>query len=477
MNLLSSLPTSLLGPSLLGLLWATCFSGLGQVDAARPNVLFIAVDDLRPELNCYGKSHIHSPHIDALAATGTLFERSYCMVPTCGASRSSLMSGLRPSRNRFTSYLTRADRDAAGFPTLNTHFKSQGYYTVSNGKVFHHRDDSEIGWSEPAWRPKASPYRLAVNLDLQARGGKRQRGPAYESSPSEDQDHADGMTAEKTINDLRRLAKMDQPFFLATGFMKPHLPFVAPKKYWDLYDPSEIHLPPNAQVPQDAPAEAIHNSGELRAYHGIPAKGPVSDETARNMIHGYYACVSFIDAQIGRILSELETLELADNTIVVLWGDHGWNLGDHTLWCKHSCFESSMHAPLILRAPGMPRGQKTAGLTEFIDIYPSLCDLAGIESPEHLQGRSFTPLLRDPVTPWKVAAIGRFQAGDTIRTDQFRFSEYTTPKGAQTARMLYDHSEDPLENINLSERSTHADQVQELTKLLQTGKGKDKRKN
>ncbi|TWU64613.1 sulfatase-like hydrolase/transferase [Crateriforma conspicua] len=287
MNLQSSLPTSLLGPSLLGLLWATCFPGLCQVDAARPNVLFIAVDDLRPELNCYGKSHIHSPHIDALAASGTLFERSYCMVPTCGASRSSLMSGLRPSRNRFTSYLTRADRDAAGFPTLNTHFKSQGYYTVSNGKVFHHRDDSEIGWSELAWRPKASPYRLEVNLDLHARGGKKQRGPAYESSPSEDQDHADGMIAEKTINDLRRLAKMDQPFFLATGFMKPHLPFVAPQKYWDLYDPRKIHLPPNAQVPQDAPAEAIHNSGELRAYHGIPAKGPVSDETARNMIHGY----------------------------------------------------------------------------------------------------------------------------------------------------------------------------------------------
>lgn len=448
-----------------------------EQDSQRPNVLFIAVDDLRPELNCYGRTHIHSPNIDALAASGVLFERSYCMVPTCGASRSSLMTGLRPSRKRFVSYLTRADKDAPNVATLNTHFKNNGYLTVSNGKVFHHRDDSAAGWSEPVWRPKTSGYRLAVNQELHGRKGpkgKTLRGPAYESSVSEDEQHGDGMTAEKAVKDLQRLSEQDQPFFLAVGFMKPHLPFVAPKKYWDLYDPSDIDLPANYNVPMNAPEEAIHTSGELRAYHGIPAKGPVSDETARSMIHGYYACVSFADAQIGKLLAELKRLDLDDNTIVVLWGDHGWNLGDHTLWCKHSCFESSMHAPLIVRAPGIKGGTKTRGLTEFIDIYPTLCDLAGIEKPSHLQGRSFQPLLVDPTAPWKHAAIGRFQKGDTIRTDRFRFTEYSSADGKPNARMLYDHERDPLENTNLAERERQKTPVKRLTTQLRAGKGRDR---
>lgn len=444
--------------------------------AGRPNILFIAVDDLRPELNCYGRTHIHSPNIDRLASGGVLFERSYCMVPTCGASRSSLMTGLRPSPKRFVSYLTRADKDAPGVTTLNTQLANNGYETISLGKVFHHRDDSEVGWAQPAWRPAAAAYHIAANNQLQGRkrpNGKPRRGPAFESADAPDQQYADGMTADKAIGELQRLTQRDTPFFLAVGFVKPHLPFVAPKKYWDLYDPAEIHLPENYNVPQDAPEESIHNSGELRAYHGIPAQGPVSNETARNLIHGYYACVSFVDAQIGRVLDELERLGIADETIVVLWGDHGWNLGDHTLWCKHSCYESSMHAPLIVRAPGIDGGAKTAGLTEFIDIYPSLCDLAGIEKPAHLQGRSFVPLLHDPEMQWKTAAIGRFQTGDTIRTDQYRFTQYATKNGKPTARMLYDHAQDPLENVNLAETVDAANLVRSLGETLAKNKGKD----
>lgn len=441
--------------------------------ASRPNVLFIAIDDLRPELNCYGRTHIQSPNIDALAASGTLFERAFCMVPTCGASRSSLMTGLRPSRNRFVSYLTRADQDAKGMATLNTHFKDNGYHTVSNGKVFHHRHDSAVGWSESAWRPKGNSYQLEINRQLHARPGRKQRGPAFESSHSDDGEYLDGMTANKAVADLRRLANNQTPFFLAVGFAKPHLPFVAPKKYWDLYDPQDIQLPANYHVPIDAPAEAIHNSGELRAYHGIPAKGPVSEATAHSMIHGYYACVSFVDAQVGRVLSELDQLGLADKTIVVLWGDHGWNLGDHTLWCKHSCFESSMHAPLIVRAPGLPGGTRTAALTEFIDIYPTLCELSDLKPPPHLQGRSFVPLLKDQNAAWKEAAIGRFQAGDTVRTDQFRYSEYTTRNGIPTAEMLYDHKQDPLENRNLAKQNSHAGKVEILRNQLHVGQGRD----
>ena len=441
----------------------------------RPNVLFIAVDDLRPQLGCYGNKQMHSPNIDRLAAQGIVFERSYCMVPTCGASRSTLMTGLRPSRHRFVNYSTWAEKDAPGITTLNTQFRKNGYYTVSLGKVFHHPTDSAEGWSEPAWRPTGVPwYRRPENQELhekRQKQGKRKRGPAWESADVADEAYADGVLAERAIDDLRRLKAKDQPFFLAVGFFKPHLPFIAPQKYWDLYDHKDIHLPGNYHIPKDAPKESSHSFGELRAYARIPAQGPVSNETARNLIHGYYACVSYTDALIGKLLDELDRLGLADNTVIVLWGDHGWNLGEHTLWCKHCCFETSMHAPLIVKAPGIKGGKKTAGLTEFIDIYPSLCELAAPPLPHHLQGRSFVPLMKQPSQPWKEAAIGRFQNGDTIRTDQHRFTEYTTKKGDPVARMLYDHQVDPEEDVNISEEAENQDQVKRLTNRLHEGTG------
>ena len=447
----------------------------------KPNVLFIAVDDLRPELNCYGKAHIKSPNIDKLAETGFLFERAYCMVPTCGASRASLMTGIRPSRGRFVSFLASAQKETPGIMTLNTHFKNNGYHTVSNGKIFHNRDDNAQGWSEEVWRPTGNGigYRLEENQKIANAGsevpGKRRRGPPYESADAPDLDYPDGQIAVKAIEDLRRLKDRKEPFFLAVGFLKPHLPFVAPKKYWDLYDPDSIQLPDNYHPPKDAPKEAVHSSGELRAYAGVPAKGPVSDEMARKMIHGYYACVSFTDAQVGKVLDELKKLGLAEDTIVILWGDHGWNLAEHTMWCKHSCFETSMHAPLIVRAPGVTTGgQRTKALTEFIDIYPSLSELAGLPLPMHLQGKSFVPLLKNPRLAGKPAAIGRFGNGDTIRTDQFRFSEYTGKDGKFSSRMLYDHKKDPGENVNVSELADQAEAVKNLATELHKGMGKKK---
>jgi len=253
------------------------------------------------------------------------------------------------------------------------------------------------------------------------------------------------------------------------------LPFVAPKKYWDLYDHGKIKIPDNYHVPKDAPKEAIHSFGELRSYAGVPAKGPVSDEMARNLIHGYYACVSYTDAQIGKLLDELDRLGLTDNTVVILWGDHGWNLGEHTLWCKHCCFETSMHAPLIVRAPGIEAGRKTRGLTEFIDIYPSLCELAGLSLPGHLQGKSFVPLMKDPNLAWKPAAVGRYRSGDTIRSDQFRFTEYTDNEGGLVSRMLYDHSADPGEDVNVSEQKGQKKDVAELTGQLHKLMGRDRK--
>lgn len=450
---------------------------------AKPNVLFIAVDDLRPELACYGKAHIKSPNIDKLAQTGFLFERAYCMVPTCGASRASLMTGIRPTRARFVSYLASAQKEAPGITTLNTHFKNNGYHTVSNGKIFHHREDNAQGWSEEVWRPTGNGigYRLEANRKIARerakKKGKRGRGPPFESAEATDMEYPDGQIAAKAIDDLRRLKNNKEPFFLAVGFLKPHLPFVAPKKYWDLYEHDRIQLPKNYHPPKDAPKEAIHTSGELRSYAGVPAKGPVSDEMARHLIHGYYACVSFTDAQVGKVLDELEKLGLAEDTIVILWGDHGWNLAEHTLWCKHSCFETSMHAPLIVRAPGVGQGgQRTKALTEFIDIYPSLSELAGLPLPEHLQGKSFVPLLKNPDLEGKSAAIGRFVNGDTIRTDRFRFSEYTDKNGKFRSRMLYDHQQDPDENVNISEQPGQAETASKLSADLHRGMGKGKAK-
>ena len=448
--------------------------------ADKPNILMIVVDDLRPQLGCYGQSQVQSPNIDRLAAQGVLFERAYCMVPTCGASRASLMTSIRPAPKRFVSHLTYAERDAPGITTLNTHLKQNGYTTLSNGKVFHHPEDEAIGWSEPAWRPtvRKGPLTPEAKAEKKKPGGNKDedgntRSAPYEISPRPDDELGDGMVAQKTIADLQRLKGKEQPFFLVAGFFKPHLPFVAPKKYWDLYPAGTFKLPANYYPPKDAPAAAIVDDGELRSYAGVPKAGPLSDELAINLIHGYNACVSFTDAQVGRVLAELDRLDLAKDTIVILWGDHGWLLGEHSFWGKHRCYEDSMQVPLIIRAPGLKGGVKTTGITELIDVYPSLCELTGLPIPAHVQGRSFAPLLKNPMLPWKDQAIGRFQSGDTIRTDTHRFTEYSKAKGNPSGRMLYDHRDDPAENVNVSEQPTSAATALKLAGRLNAGKGKD----
>jgi len=441
-------------------------------DAKQPNILFIAVDDLRKELGCYGHPIVQSPNIDRLASEGTIFERSYCMVAVCGASRASIMTGIRPTKTRFVNYLTRASEDTPDAVTMNTFFKENGYYALNNGKIFHHKDDNEHGWSEPAMRPsrawsdKLQTFHLPENRRLQ-QGIPGSRGVPYECADVDDNAYGDGVTADKSIEDMRRLAAQDEPFYLAVGFVKPHLPFVAPKRYWDLYDEGDIQLPENYRyTPEDAPEASIHTFGELRAYIGVPPKGPVPDEMALGMIHGYYACVSYIDAQIGRLLDELEDLGIEDETIVVLWGDHGWNLGEHTMWCKHCVYENSMHAPLLIKAPGLPAGNRVESLVEFIDVYPTLCELTGLPEIDQLEGTSLVPLLNDPEAEWKSQAVGRFVNGDTIRTDQYRYSEFHDRNGQLYGRMLYDHEADPRENVNLSERPEYAELVEELADEL-----------
>lgn len=444
----------------------------------RPNVLFIAVDDLRPELTSFGADNMVTPNFDRLAKRGVRFDRAYCMVPTCGASRASLMTGIRPAKDRFITFTARADQEAPGVTTLNTHFQNHGYRTISLGKVFHNPADSKDGWSEPPTRPNAKRYitRSSIAATVKDKKG-RSRGPSWENGGDvPDETYTDGITANQAISRLRELAsRPDQPFFFAVGFTKPHLPFVAPGQYFEKYPVSEVQLPNNYFPPKAAPAGAVHDSGELRSYSDIPKTGVLSEAKARELIRGYHAATSYTDAHIGRLLDAFDELGLSENTVVVLWGDHGWNLGEHTMWCKHSCFETSLHAPLVLVTPDsmkLESGVATSSLVEFIDIYPTLCELTGLPLPNHLDGDSLVPILKAPTTSIKEQAISRFKDGDTIRTNQYRYTIYRDKGGQVTGHMLYDHKKDPGENVNVADDTAYAEVVETLAGLLQTNMGK-----
>ena len=450
----------------------TCFPGAltcvaTESDGKRPNILFLAVDDLRPELDSYGARQMVTPHFDRLAGRGVRFDRAYCNIAVCGASRASLMKGLRPTPSRFTKYHTRADEDAPQVPSLPMVFKQHGYHTQSNGKVYHHVTDDPQAWSEPSWVPETPSIWWALPENRALATGK-DRGPAYEAADAPDEIYPDHQICDKTLADLRRLAEQNQPFFLACGFYRPHLPFSVPQKYWDLYPPDQIELPDNMFFPHNLPAAFQYDWGELRAYHGIPKQGPVSEETARQLIRGYYASVSFVDAQLGRLLDALEELGVADNTVIVLWGDHGFQLGEHGFWCKHTNFEIASRTPLMIAAPGIEGGRVSRRLVEFIDIYPTLCDLAGLPQPDHLQGKSMLPLLLDADAEHKQAVYTRHGGGDAVRTDRWRYKEMRSRGGLGDLLGvgLFDLENDPDENQNVAEDPAHADVRQTLKAML-----------
>ena len=281
------------------------------------------------------------------------------------------------------------------------------------------------------------------------------------------------MTADKAIECLRELK--DKKFFLAVGFLKPHLPFNAPKKYFDLYKPEEIKLAPNPDRPKDAPDVAFTNWGELRAYTDIPDVGPMDDKKARELIRAYYAATSYTDAQIGRVVDELDKLGLREKTIIVLWGDHGWQLGEHSMWCKHTNFEEATHAPLIISAPGQKnRGAKTDALAEFVDIYPTICDLAGVPKPATLEGTSLVPVMDNPKRSWKSAAFSQYPRagrvmGYSMRTDRYRYTEWQKQDSDPVGIELYDYRTDPLGNVNVAALPENKELVAKLSKQLKDG--------
>jgi iduronate 2-sulfatase len=432
-----------------------------------PNILFIAVDDLRPSLGCYGAPDVITPNIDKLASQGIQFERAYAQVATCGASRASLFSGLSPTAKRFTDYQSRIDKDAPGIATLPQVFKENGYTTISVGKILHMPADSAaVSWSKPPFRLHDKTHGAGRALLKESVGpfpdGSRLR--LDEQADVDDFAYGDGLFLKQAIEELQRLKDSDQPFFLACGFMKPHLPFYAPKRYWDLYEPLELTLPENLTWQKDIPLSEWHirKAQESRSLHS-GGMDEWSEAYYRRLHHGYYACVSYIDSLVGRLLDELERLELADDTIVILWGDHGFQLGERSLTGKHNTFDLSLRVPVILRVPGSrSQGVRSQALLSSIDIFPTLVELAGLEQPNHLQGVSFAGIALDPDAEFRDNVYCRFQQADTVFTKRYAYTRFD-----EGSEMLFDYNNDPNEERNVAGLTKYQDILNKLRKLLE----------
>ena len=485
--------------------------------ATKPNILFIAVDDLKPFLGCYGNTLVKSPNIDRLAKLATVFNKNYCQQAICGPTRASIMTGTRPDVTKIWNLTTQMRDVNPNLVTLPQYLISQGYTTSGIGKIFH--PSSAIGgvdpvsWSMPYLKAKESDFpiefgepangqyqlpetktrmtpeiiaeRKKQSKDLASNdeNPKSIKGPSTECMDVPDNAYQDGVNALLAKEQIIKLSKDNKPFFMAVGFSKPHLPFVSPKKYWDLYKREDMPIASFQEHSKNGPLIAYHQSGELRNYLDIPefANLPADSlriglklEKQRELIHGYYAAVSYMDAQVGVLLNTLESLGTLDNTIIVLWGDHGWHLGDHDLWHKHTNFEEATRAPLIIAGPGIKSG-KTSSLTEFVDVFPTICDLAGVSIPKNLDGKSLKPLMLKNTASVKDFSISQYprklkkaemtklgytdskMMGYSLRTEKYRYtiwmnnftSKQTFNESQVYASELYDYVKDPLEKVNV----------------------------
>jgi iduronate 2-sulfatase len=509
--------------------------------ADKPNILFIAVDDLRPELGCYDSPIAVSPNLDALTKDGLLFNRAYCQQAICRPSRASLMTGSRPETTAlFHNYVSLRELQP-DILTLPEHFVANGYETVYCGKIFHNGDTDEgrswsrnpVKWIRGTKKPVGA-YALPENNKMKAdnmqemlakygEAAKRglAAGPAYESADVADTAYLDGYNTQLAIATMNEmLAKSDKPFFLGMGYKLPHRNWCAPKKYWDLYDPAKIPMATETEAPANGAAMGLHASFELRTRAGIPKTGPLGAELSRTLKHAYLASTSYVDAQIGLMVAALEDAGIRDNTIIVVGGDHGWHLGDMGVWGKATNYEIATRVPLMIWTPNMKtRGAKTDSLVELVDIFPTLCDLAGVAKPSHLEGHSFVPLLDEPNKPWKKAAFSQYpnpalrewatnplsqgmretwfgplieeaegriiaQQGDkwnrelfekhlmgyTMRTDQYRLVVWQDHRDRSAEPVyieLFDHQTDPQETKNVA--ADHPDIVAQLRKQLDAG--------
>ncbi len=509
--------------------------GVGA-SADKKNVIFIAIDDLRPELGAYG-SKAKTPNMDKLAARGRLFERAYCQQAICSPSRASVMTGRRPEEIGIvenSAYFRELHPDIV---TLPQHFISHGYEAVYSGKIYHSwMKDEDHSWSRPADRPKGrykrnpGGYALKENQEMWlnnkdvalAKYGPENskgliHGPAFESADVPDDGYWDGYCTSVAIETLGNLVENDKPWFLALGFTKPHLPWLAPKRYWDMYDPTEIQLSENTNPPVKGASVGLHSSFELRTRANVPKIGDFEEDFARTLLHSYLACTSYVDAQIGRLVSALEAHGLRDDTVIVVWSDHGWHLGDHGIWGKATNYEIATRVPLIIDAPHVSdRGESSETIVELLDLYPTICELAGLPIPREVTGKSLVPELESPNSLGDQIAVSQFPSpalrewaanpllegmretffgplitqteqgiskqfpelwdrelfendvmGYTIRDDHFRLIEWRVIKTGQEERFhveLYDHRTDPQESVNVAEK--FPEEVERLSEML-----------
>jgi arylsulfatase A-like enzyme len=469
-------------------------SEASQKQPKRPNVLFIAVDDLRPELGAYGNTLVKSPHMDKLATEGLVFRNHYVQVPTCGASRYSLLTGMLPRTGQHLSnesirLFMSGEQEQERPESFVHHLRRNGYYTVGIGKISHYVDglvyeytgspegakpEMPYSWNEMLFDP--GKWGTGWNAffgyaDGTNRQGKNKMVKPYENADVEDEGYPDGLSAKLAKEKLQELAAKGEPFFMGVGFFKPHLPFTAPKKYWDLYDAAAIPLTPSPDIPQNVHPASLHRSSEFNGYlsgeEHPTVEQPASDAYARKLRHAYFASVSYVDAQIGKVLAELERLGLADNTIVIVWGDHGWHLGDHRVWGKHTIFETALRSPLIIKTPGMKKkGQSATQIVSTVDLYPTLMELCGVPMPHETDGTSLAGLLKNPKSKkWADQAYSYFNNGITLRTRQYRLTRYF--RDGEPTVELYDHAKDPAENHNVAQDRPEI--VKRLMPVLEKG--------
>lgn len=483
-----------------------------------PNVLFVIVDDLRPELGCYGNNEIKTPYFDRFAEESVTFTRAYCQAAACAPSRASVMLGQRPETNGVRTLGEKFREINPDCVTMPQHFGKYGYHTVSVGKIFHNHMPDPVSFDEPDLRPaeyataemidrdpESFYYDEELNRELaQVRAERLEKNPnayaggwaygrSWESSDVPDETFYDGAQTTLALEKLKELKGKDQPFYLALGYYRPHLPFVAPKKYWDLYDRDKLSMANNPYLPENSPPMAMNSCYELKACYDLewvkhPAEKKLPEKTARLLKHGYYASVSYVDACFGRLMDGLKEMGLDKDTIVVVWGDHGWKLGEHGSWCKQTNYNIDTRVPLLIRVPGKYQsGAKCSQLTELVDLYPTLCDLAGIDIPENMEGVSLKPMLKDMNRALKSAVFSQYHQrprstldgkrymGYSMKTERFHYVEWfhwdndRKLKGDLVAVELYDNQSDPDENVNIAVYPENREIIQKLSGQLAAG--------
>lgn len=484
----------------------------------KKNILFIAVDDLKPLLSNYGESQMVTPNFDRLAKLGMTFTNAHVQYAVCGPSRASVMTGANPDKTKVWDLHTDF-RESSNLISMPEYLISQGYQSTGVGKIYH-KGSSSPGHDGKSW---SIPHKLPKNFDpkygnaamnnyqdpntkketerliaeAKAKGmnnyGKisnyvrKNLKPSTESANVSDEAYLDGIYTQTALKQLNHLEKEGKPWFLAVGYQRPHLPFVAPKKYWDLYDRDKIELAKFQQLSQGTPKYAYHSFGELRSYTDIDNNLNIGDKLPeakqRELIHGYMACISYIDALLGKLLDDLEKRNILENTIIVLWGDHGWHLGDHTEWCKHSNFEQATRIPFMFSGPGVAKNKKSHHPVNLVDLFPTVFDLANVPQSTQTDGKSLVPLLDGDTSTTVPIDYAYHQyrrqkkMGYSIRTDRYRYTEwhdnnyrsYNTYNNENIAGYeLYDYEKDPLETRNLFEDVNYASVVKKLKEKLKS---------